>query len=180
MQDEPELLLIHGCGGKKCGFHAVLEPTGKGTVGLVEVLRGLLGMLDAGHGAIAQSNDAVDCVTVPKGERAGDFLVGEPHPAGIEAKCLCKEDQFLSVIANLFFGLIALRPSHDNVIPDSGELAVLPHAAGKGLGFLQYQLYVKADFGVDVLNGGRKGCRFGSLDGLVQVFPDGMPLLYCF
>ncbi len=126
VEDELEFLLVDGRRGQQGGLQAVLEPHRRQAFGFIEVFLRFLGMLHAGHHAVAQCDDAVDDVPFAKRESAGNLLVGEPHPAAVQADGLGQQDQFLPEIANLFFGFLVFCAGHHQVVLNTGELAVFP------------------------------------------------------
>ena len=136
-------------------------------------------MLHAGNGSVAKGDDAVDDIAVPQRERSGNLFVGEAHPAGVEPQRLSQKHKFLAVVADFLFGVLALRPGHHEVVSHSGELAILPHAGREGLGLIQHQLDIQSGIGIDAFHFGLQGPDLCHLDGLVGVFPHGMPCLDC-
>ena len=179
MQDELEFLLVDGGGGEAGGFHAGEEPVRRRSVGLVEVLQRLQGMLYAGTGPVAQGDDAMHDVPFAEREGARNLLVGEPDPAAVEPQRLGQQDQGLAVIADLFLGFLPFRAGHHEVVPHPGELAVFPYAGGEGLRLLQDQLDVQPAFPVEARDGVLQGGRLVRLDGFVRILPHGMPCLDC-
>ena len=137
-------------------------------------------MLHAGHHAVAQGDDAVDDVSVAKCESAGNLLVGEPHPAAVQADGLGQQNQFLPVIADLLFSFLVFRTSHHQVVLNTGELAVLPQPRRKGLRLIHDQLDVQSALFIDPVDLRPELGDFRPLDGLVEIFPHGMPCLDSF
>ena len=96
---EPEFLLIDRRGGKYGCFHAIAEPLGHRAAHFSKVLNGLHLVLHALVGAVAQSNDTKEFFVVT--HLVGVRLLAEhkSYPAGIQAKHLGADNDFLAVIA---------------------------------------------------------------------------------
>lgn len=138
-------------------------------------------MLHTGNGSVAKGDKAMDDVALSEREGPGNLLVCEASPAGIQAERLGKNNQFLAVIADLFFPFLALRCRYHQIILHAGELSVGgDEQAVEGLGLIQNQLDVQPVLLIDALDGSPKRGRLGRLNGLVQICPHGMPCLDCF
>ena len=59
------------------------------------------------------------------------LAVSHCNPAGIEAKALCMKDYLLTIVAALLIKIRSLPSCKHDIVPDTGELAIMRHEAVK-------------------------------------------------